>query len=546
MLALQSFKIIQVTIFSALFLVFTNGNLAAQERQFSETAGRSLTPQQQKGAPIYFDGRILFFVAADQERSAEARAEAATAGIFDFAQDSAIPTSGLRVLERADSADIMAGARLILRIRESDAQIAGSDRAQLAKKYAANIRSAVESYRNARSPERLWKAFGLALLASVIFVGAIVLVLRSWRKIKTMVERRLAKRIPSVKVQTFQILSARQIWNALSLLGELIGILAFLISCYLYLQFTLRLFPWTQALAERLLTYILEPLIVIGNAIGAEIPNLILIFLVLVITRYALKLTRSFFRTIGRGAITVAGFEPYWAMPTYRILRIIIIAFAVVMIYPYVPGSESAAFQGMTIFLGVVLSLGSTSVISNIIAGHTMTYRRAFRVGDRVRIGETVGDVVEMRLLVTHLRTPRNEMVAVPNSLIMNNQVVNYTALAKEEGIALHRKIAVGYEVPWRKVEEFLLEAAGNTEGLIDNPAPFVLQLGFGEFAVEYEINAFCRDATKVPELYTALDRNILDVFNREAVQIMTPAYVADPPEPKLAPFRPKALQQAE
>jgi small-conductance mechanosensitive channel len=529
-----------------LLATVTNGHIRAQEGILSSGSGQGLAAQQEATAPVYFDGRILFMIGPDPKRSAEARAEATADGISDFARDRAIPASGLRVLERTQTSDIMAGARLLLRIGDADAERLGKDRAQLAALYASDIRSAVESYREARSPERLWKAFGLALLATAIFLGAIFLVLRSWRSIKAMVEQRLAKRIPSVKVQTFQILSAHQIWAALSLLGEFLGLLAFLIGGYLYLQFTLRLFPWTQALAERLLTYILDPLLVIGNAVGAEIPNLILILLVVVITRYVLKLTRSFFQAIGRGAIAFAGFEPYWAMPTYRILRILIVAFAVVMIYPYVPGSESAAFQGMTIFLGVVLSLGSTSVISNIIAGHTMTYRRAFRVGDRVRIGETVGDVAEMRLLVTHLRTPRNEMVAVPNSLIMNNQVVNYTALAEEEGIALHRRIAVGYEVPWRKVETLLLEAAGNTEGLVTDPPPFVLQLGFGEFAVNYEINAFCRDATKVPELYTALDRNILDAFNREGVQIMTPAYVADPAEPKLAPFKPKAVRQAE
>jgi small-conductance mechanosensitive channel len=204
--------------------------------------------------------------------------------------------------------------------------------------------------------------------------------------------------------------------------------------------------------------------------------------------------------------------------------------------YPYVPGSGSDAFKGISIFIGVVLSLGSTSAIANIVAGYMMTYRRAFRIGDRVKIGAAVGDVVETRLQVTRLRTVKNEEVIVPNSTILNNEVVNYSSLARNEGLILHPTVGIGYETPWRQVEAMLLEAAGRTRGLMADPPPFVRQASLGDFAITYELNVHCDDPQAMNALYTELHRNILDVFNEFGVQIMTPAYEGDPEQPKLVP----------
>lgn len=229
-------------------------------------------------------------------------------------------------------------------------------------------------------------------------------------------------------------------------------------------------------------------------------------------------------------------FEAEWAWPTYRIVRIVVIIFAIVVAYPYIPGSNSQAFKGITLFLGVLLSLGSTSVISNIIAGYTMTYRRAFKVGDRVRIGDTVGQVTEVRLLVTNLLSLKNEKIVIPNSKILSSEVINYSTLAKEQGLILHTSVGIGYEVPWRQVEAMLLEAAARTPGLLKEPSPFVLQKALNDFAVTYELNAYCKDDSKMPLMYTELHRNIQDVFNENDVQIMTPNYVADTPTPKVVP----------
>jgi small-conductance mechanosensitive channel len=243
-----------------------------------------------------------------------------------------------------------------------------------------------------------------------------------------------------------------------------------------------------------------------------------------------------FFDGIGRGRIHFEGFDADWALPTYKIVRMAVIGFALVVAYPYIPGSDSEAFKGVSLFAGIVFSLGSTSIIANMIAGYSLTYRRAFKLGDRVKIGTAVGDVTEIRLQVTHLRTPKNEEVVVPNSAILNTEVTNYSTLARAQGVILHTSVGIGYEVPWRQVEGLLLLAAERTSGLEKQPPPFVLQTALGDFAVSYQLNVYCREPQGMASFYDALHRNIQDVFNEYGVQIMTPNYEADPPEAKVVP----------
>jgi small-conductance mechanosensitive channel len=186
--------------------------------------------------------------------------------------------------------------------------------------------------------------------------------------------------------------------------------------------------------------------------------------------------------------------------------------------------------------LGLIFSLGSSSIIGNLIAGQSLAYRRAFKVGDRIKVGEHLGEVSQVRLLTTYLRSPKNEQIVIPNSTILNTEVINFSTLAREKGLILHTVVGIGYKTPWRQVEAMLLEAAGRTPGLLKQPAPFVIQKALGSFAVDYEINAYCDTPQAMLLLYGALHANILDVFNEYGVQIMTPAYEGDPEQPKVVP----------
>jgi small-conductance mechanosensitive channel len=262
-----------------------------------------------------------------------------------------------------------------------------------------------------------------------------------------------------------------------------------------------------------------------------------------------LRAIRLVFDALERGTLQLSGFQPEWSLPTYKIVRFAWIAFGVVVAYPYMPGSQSDAFKGVSIFVGVLFSLGSSSAIGNVIAGYMLIYRRAFRVGDRLKIGDVTGDVTESKLQVTRLRTVKNEEVIIPNSTILTSEVTNYTALARTKGLILHTTVGIGYETPWRQVEAMLLLAAERTPGLRSSPPPFVLQRSLGDYAVNYELNVYTDRADLMLDLYHELHRRILDVFNEYGVQIMTPSYMADPSQPKivapsdwhLAPAKPEA-----
>ena len=281
---------------------------------------------------------------------------------------------------------------------------------------------------------------------------------------------------------------------------------------------------------------LLDPLRTMAAAVIAMLPNLMFLAILFVVVRYLLRLLRLFFEAIEHGTVTFAGFDREWAQPTFRIVRVLVVAFGVVVGYPYLPGSQSEAFKGVSILLGIMFSLGSSTAIANIIAGYSLTYRRAYRVGDRVMIGDVLGDVAEMRLQVTHLRSPKNEEIVIPNSTIMNSHVINYSSLSARHGLILHTTVGIGYETPWRQVEAMLIEAAGRTPGLLREPPPFVLLKSLGDFAVNYEINVYSDQPQAGPRLYAALHRSILDVFNEYGVQIMTPAYEDDPEQAKVVP----------
>jgi small-conductance mechanosensitive channel len=487
-------------------------------------------------APVTLDGVTLFRVVGVSAYPAEQRAQHISSRIKAMAADAAVSTTTLRVVELPDRSNILAGDRTLLSMFDADALAEGVSRQLLAETVRLRIAEAIQSYRHDRNPRRLLFSALYALAATVALLGVLWGGRRAFRWLNVAVERRYQSRIDALQMQAFQLIQAEQLWAALHAVLKLIWLLIVLVLLYVYLDFVLSLFPWTRPLAERLLTLLVDPLRTMGEGLLSAVPNAVFIAILVLITRYALKLLRLFFASVAEGTITFTGFDPTWAMPTHRLVRLLVIVFAVVVAYPYIPGSGTEAFKGVTIFLGVIFSLGSSSVIANVIAGYTMTYRRAFRIGDRVKIGDHIGDVMEIRLLVTHLCTPKNEEIVVPNSEILNNNVINYSTLARTQGLILYTTVGIGYETPWRQVEAMLLAAADRTPGLLKHPPPFVLQKALGDFAVTYEINVYCDQPQSMGRLYTALHQHILDVFNEYGVQIMTPAYEGDPEQPKVVP----------
>ncbi len=469
-------------------------------------------------APVVVDGVTLFRVRGLSAYPADERASVIADRVRAAAADRGAAIDTLRVVPGERSSDIVMGDDPIMSVFEADAEVEGFHRDDLARWYARRIRGAV------------------SLAATVVLAGAVLVLIRFWRRLNLILESRYTRRLRSLEIQSVQVIHAERLREAVRTALRVVRALVILGLAYLYLSFVLTRFPWTRPAAARLLGYVLAPLATMAGGVLTHLPNLVFLVILVLVTRYVLKIVALVFTSLERGTITFAGFEREWAVPTYRILRIAVIGFAAVIAYPYIPGSESAAFKGMSIFFGLLFSLGASSVVANMMAGYSLIYRRTFKVGDRVKINDVVGDVVAMRLQVTHLRTIKNEDVIVPNSVILTSQVVNYSTYAAREGLILHTTVGIGYEVPWRQVEAMLLLAASRTPDLQAVPSPFVLQTSLGDFAVNYELNAYCGDSHGMAARYTALHRNIQDVFNEYGVQIMTPAYESDPASPKVVP----------
>lgn len=504
----------------------------------AQEAGTGVDDAEIATAPVEFDGTVLFRVRGVSSLPAMIRARNIADRLNAAASDPSLALESLRVADEGGASRVVIDGMTIMAVVDADAELEQVGRSDLAAVHLARIGEAIAGYRAARSARALQRNAVSIAVATLVVVLAILIVRRVRRWIEGILTARLHERIHTVGIQSFELVRGERIWSALR--AGVVGLQTLFVLgiVLMYVGFVLTELPWTRGLSHSMAGFVLRPLQVIGAGVVANIPSLAFLAVLFVVVRLALRVIRLFFDAVGRGSVRFASFDPEWAEPTYKIVRIGVIAFGLIVAYPYIPGSQSAAFKGVSLFIGVVFSLGSSTAIANIVAGYMMTYRRAFKVGDRIKVGDTSGDVMEMRLQVTHVRSVKNEEIIIPNSRILASDVVNYSSLARADGLILHTTVGIGYETPWRQVEAMLLLAAERTSGLSPERRPFVLERSLGDFAVTYELNVYCTDAHAMLDHYAELHRRILDVFNEYGVQIMTPAYVHDPEEPKLVPRR--------
>jgi small-conductance mechanosensitive channel len=487
-----------------------------------------------EAAPVKLDGHPLFRVRGVSAYPAEQRAQSIASHIRAVARNRSFDVKDISVKETPFSTQIVAGDLVIVNLFDGDAQLEQVRRQTLGTAYLLRIQQAIEDYRSERQPDVLMRHTVLTVATAVGLLLFWFLGIKIVRFMLRTMERRYKHRIREVGIQSLKLLPAERMWISLIGILKLAAVAAGVVVTYVALDYILSLFPWTRELSENLSGFVLNPLRTMGSKFVDSIPNLIFLLVLGVITYYLLKFIRLIFSSIENETITIGGFDPTWSKPTYRLVRAFVIAFALVVAFPYIPGSNTQAFKGVSLFIGLVFSLGSTSLIGNLISGYSLTYRRAFKPGDRVKIGDHIGDVQESRLLVTYLHTIKNEVIAVPNSSIVSAAVVNYSSLARSKGLILHTNVGIGYETPWRQVEAILIEAAARTPGLLSEPKPFVLEKELRTFDVDYELNVYCDRPNSTSSLYAAIHRNILDLCNEYGVQIMTPAYEGDPKDAKV------------
>ncbi|MDR0401148.1 MAG: mechanosensitive ion channel family protein [Treponema sp.] len=371
---------------------------------------------------------------------------------------------------------------------------------------------------------RLGIALGIiALQALIIWV--------LWRHVFGFITKKavdyFGSRIKAFSIKKLKLLSTKQI---ISLIVFGIKIIKYIFTAF-QLVFTIplifSLFPLTRDLASTLFSYIFNPLKNIFFGVVAYIPNLITILVISVVTRYALRALKFFSIQIEKGKLVVPGFYPDWANPTFNILRVLLFAFTIAIIYPYLPGSDSRIFQGVSVLVGIIFSLGSSSAISNLVAGLVVTYMRPFKIGDRIKVNDVTGFVVEKTLMVIRLKTHKNEYVTFPNMMILNSSVVNYNTSSDEdeEGLILNAIITFGYGTPWQTVHEILINAALATSHVLENPRPFVLQTAMDDYYANYQINCYTKEVDLVPRIYSDLYQNIQNGFHAAGIDMTAPEY---------------------
>jgi len=333
-------------------------------------------------------------------------------------------------------------------------------------------------------------------------------------------------KIQPIKIKSIELLSAERTVEVLTLITKVLRFAIQLILLYFYITIVFSLFKFTETWASKLFGYILTPLSSVLNSFVSFLPNLFFIIVLVFVFRYIIRFVKFLFMEIHTGRIEFPEFPRDWAMPTFKIVRFLILILAVIVIFPYLPGSDSPFFQGISIFVGVLFSLGSTSAVSNIVAGILITYMRPFKLGEKVKIADTMGEVVD-KTLVTRIRTNKNVDITIPNAMVLGSHIINYSSSAKDKGLILHTTVTIGYDVPWRKIHELLISAANETEFILKEPKPFVEQTSLDDFSVSYELNAYTHNSGSMGGIYSQLHSKIQDKFNEAGVEIMSPHYNA-------------------
>lgn len=484
------------------------------------------SPAVPASAPVVFEDEPLFVIYDNiGPFTAQERARAVRERLERLAKDPYAGRDTIIATDQELTSELVSGETVVMTVTERDAQPTGKSRQELAKDYAQKIQAALTRSREHVTLRSLIIDAGLALLDTAVLIILLVLSNKAFPKIYARIDAWRGTVIRPIKIQHVELLSADQIAAGLAGSARAVRVFAVLFLLYVYLTSVLGIFPWTRGISATLLDAVVSTIKTIGQAFSTYVPNIVSIAVIILVTRYIIKLISLLFTGIGRGAITFAGFHRDWAEPTYKIVRFLVIVFAAIACFPYIPGSQSEGFRGISVFLGLLISLGSAAAIGNVIAGVVLTYMRPFRVGDRVQIADTTGDVMEKTLLVTRVRTIKNVDITIPNAMVLGSHLINFSSCAREQGLILHTSVTIGYDAPWRTVHELLISAARATTHISAKPEPFVLQTGLNDFYVTYELNAYTDQPNLMATIYAGLHQNIQDKFNEAGVEIMSPHF---------------------
>ena len=480
------------------------------------------------GVPVVVEGDTLYYLFAKRGgHTPQQRAEMNAAAITELGKRFNLQPDSV-YLESSDIVtDLMYGNKVLSSFTDQDGLWEGCSRDQLA---AAKRKVIVDKLKVMKDEHSLWQLGKRILYFILVIIGQYLLFkLTTWlfNKLKVRIQRLKDTKLKPISIQEYELLDTQKQVNLLVFLANLLRYAVMLLQLILTVPLLFSIFPQTKDLAYKLFSYIWDPIKSIFLGIVEYVPNLFTIFVIWLAVKYLVRLVHYLASEIHAVLLKISGFYADWAMPTFHIVRFLLYAFMIAMIYPYLPGSKSGVFQGISVFVGLIVSLGSSTVIGNIIAGLVITYMRPFKLGDRIKLNDTTGNVIEKTPLVTRIRTPKNEVVTIPNSFIMSSHTVNFSQSARDYGLIIHSEVSVGYDIPWRKTHQLLVEAALNTPGVVDDPRPFILETSLQDYYPVYQVNAYIKDANQLAQVYSDLHQNIQDRFNEEGIEIMSPHYIA-------------------
>ena len=485
---------------------------------------RRMTP----GIPVIVEGDTLYYLFAKRGgHTPQQRAEMNAAAITELGKRFNLQPDSVYIDSSDIVTDLMYGNKVLSSFTDQDGLWEGCSRDQLA---AAKRKVIVDKLKVRKDEHSLWQLGKRILYFILVIVGQFLLFkLTIWlfNKLKARIQRLKDTKLKPISIQDYELLDTQKQVNLLVFLASLLRYAVMLLQLILTVPLLFAIFPQTKDLAYKLFSYIWEPIKSIFLGIVEYIPNLFTIFVIWLAVKYLVRLVRYLASEIQSERLKIGGFYADWAMPTFHIVRFLLYAFMIAMIYPYLPGSKSGVFQGISVFVGLIVSLGSSTVIGNIIAGLVITYMRPFKLGDRIKLNDTTGNVIEKTPLVTRIRTPKNEVVTIPNSFIMSSHTVNFSQSARDYGLIIHSEVSIGYDIPWRKTHQLLIEAALNTPGVMDDPRPFVQETSLQDYYPVYQVNTYIKDANQLAQVYSDLHQNIQDRFNEEGIEIMSPHYIA-------------------
>ena len=485
---------------------------------------RQFTP----GVPVVVEGDTLFYLYTKRGGYTPLqRAEMIDAAIMQLGKRFTLHPDSVYIESSDIVTDLMYGNKVIASFTDQDGLWEGRSREQLATDKRKIV---VQKLKELKEEHSLWQLGKRILYFVLVLAGQYLLFwLTGWlfRKLKVRIQKLKDTRLKPISIQNYELLDTQRQVNLLIFLSNLLRYVIMLLQLLITVPLLFAIFPQTKGLAYQIFSYIWNPIKNILVGIVDYIPNLFAILIICFAVKYLVRLVHYLSREVEAGRLKFGGFYPDWAMPTYHIIRFLLYAFMIAMIYPYLPGAKNGVFQGISVFVGLIISLGSSTVIGNVIAGLVITYMRPFKLGDRIQLNDTTGNVIEKTPLVTRIKTPKNEVVTIPNSFIMSSHTVNYSASAREYGLIIHSEVTIGYDVTWRQVHQLLIEAALNTPGVIDDPRPFVLETSLSDWYPVYQINAYIREADKLAQIYSDLHQNIQDRFNEAGIEIMSPHYMA-------------------